>query len=107
MNNIIVTFHYITYFSTTLNYVLTGYVDYFPGPYSVTFVTGTTVSSLCITIADDSITEGNEQFYLTIDSAIVSDDIVFGNLGAAVVTIVDDDSELIVHYKVGYLKDAL
>ena len=102
VNNIIVRFHCITYFSNTLNYVLTGDVDYFTGPYSVTFVAGTTVSSLYITIVDDSITEGNEQFYLTINSATVSDDIVFGNLGGAVVTIVDDDSKLIVHY--GYLK---
>ena len=84
----------VYYITMYINFQLTGDVDYSPRPYSVTFVAGTTVSSLYITIADDSTTEGNEQFYVTIDSATVSDDIVFGNLGGAVITIVDDDSKL-------------
>ena len=49
---------------------------------------------------DDSITEENEQFYLIIDSASLSGDMVFGNLGAAVITILNDDSKLSITYVV-------
>ena len=53
-----------------------------------------TTASLDIIIIDDSLTEENEQFYLTIDPITLSNDVMFDNLGAALITIVDDDGEL-------------
>ena len=70
-----------------------GYIDYSSGPYNVTFFSGTNSSSFDIAILNDRIIEGNEQFYLTINSATLTDGIVLGNLGAIVITIVDDDSK--------------
>ena len=82
---------------------LTGDSDYFSGPYSVTFLAGTTNLSFYIAITDDSLTEGNEQFYVTIDPDSLADDVMFGNLGAAVITIVDDDCKLMMHYIITYI----
>ena len=76
----------------------TGDSDYFSGPYSLTFPAGATNLSFYITVIDDSLTEGNEQFYVTIDPDSLPDDVMFGNLGAAVITIVDDDCKLMIHY---------
>ena len=46
-----------------------------------------------ISITDDRILEGNENFMLTIDSSSLPDDgtVVVGNPGQSTVTIVDDD----------------
>ena len=75
-----------------------GNTDYSPGPYSVTFPAGMTTASFDIIIIDDSFTEENEQFYLTIDPLTLSSDVMFDNLNAAVITIVDDDGELFINY---------
>ena len=75
-----------------------GNTDYSPGPYSITFSAGMTTASFDIIIIDDSFTEENEQFYLTIDPLTLSSDVMFDNLNAAVITIVDDDGELFINY---------
>ena len=77
-----------------------GNTNYSPGPYtySITFSAGMTTASFDIIIIDDSFTEENEQFYLTIDPLTLSSDVMFDNLNAAVITIVDDDGELCINY---------
>ena len=57
-----------------------------------------TTASFDIIIIDDSFTEENEQFYLTIDPLTLSSDVMFDNFNAAVITIVDDDGELFINY---------
>ena len=68
-------------------------VDYNSGPYMVTFAAGTTDTSFSILITDDSILEGNETFYLTIDPSSLRDDtnVDVGNLFQITVIIVEDD----------------
>ena len=75
-----------------------GITDYSPGPYSVTFPAGTTTASFSIVIIDDNLTEENEQFYLTADPTTLLNDVVIDNLGAAVITIVDNDSKLFINH---------
>ena len=59
----------------------------------VTFAAGTTDTSFSILITDDSILEGNETFYLTIDPSSLRDDanVDVGNLFQITVIIVEDD----------------
>ena len=68
-------------------------VDYNSGPYTITFVVGVTVVSFSISITDDSILEGNEAFYLTIDPSSLRDDtnVDVGSVFQATVIIVEDD----------------
>jgi len=81
------------------NYIhLTGNTDYSSGPYSVTFSAGTTTASFNIIIINDSVTEESEQFYITVDPTTLPNDVVFDSLGAAVITIMDDDSESFINY---------
>ena len=71
-------------------------VDYNSGPYTVTLAAGTTTVSFSILITDDSILEGNETFYLTVDPSSLRDDtnVDVGNLFQTTVIIVEDDCKL-------------
>ena len=68
-------------------------IDYNSGPYTITFVAGTIATSFRILITDDSILEGNETFYLTIDPSSLRDDtnVDVGSLFQVTVIIVEDD----------------
>ena len=73
----------------------TGNIDYNSGPYSVTFPTGTTNALFTIPIADDNITENTEAFLLNINPVSLSNNLIFGDHGGAVVTIVDNDCKFV------------
>jgi len=91
----------VCYIHTKLSfdyYNSTGNVDYQSGPYNITFLAGEIYASFYIKITDDRITEGNEAFHLNIDPVSLSGDLVYGLLGGAVVTIMDDDSKYMCVY---------
>ena len=68
-------------------------MGYNSGPYTITFVLGVTAVLFSISITDDSILEGNEAFYLTIDPSSLRDDtnVDVGSVFQATVIIVEDD----------------
>ena len=69
-------------------------MDYGSGPYTVTFPAGVTSVPFNVSITDDIIYEGNEDFILTIDPSSLPTDVSVGSPGQATVTIVDDDRKL-------------
>ena len=66
-------------------------MDYVSGPYTVTFYAGTTRVPFDISINNDNIYEGNEDFTLNIDPPSPPNGGTVGNPGQATVTIVDND----------------
>lgn len=78
--------------------LLTGNVDYASGPYSVTFPAGTSNTSFSVFITDDNVTENAEAFLLNLNPISLSNTLVFGDRGGAVVTIKDDDCKFIIIY---------
>ena len=71
-------------------------MDYISGPYTVLFSAGQTHVSFSVAILDDIILEGNENFTLIINPFTLSNNVIVGNPGQAIVTIVDNDGKL--HY---------
>ena len=71
-----------------------GGIDYDSGPFNVIIPSGATNVSFYVSITDDKIHEGDENFILIINASSLSDDVT--NFGRAVVTILNDDSETIV-----------
>ena len=69
-------------------------MDYGSGRYVVTIPAAMTMVPFNISITDDNIYEGDENFMITIDPSTLPDDVSVGNPGEATVTIGDDDSEL-------------
>ena len=78
--------------------LLTGNADYASGPYSVTIPAGASNTTFSVSITDDNITENAEVFLLNINPISLSNTLVFGGHGGAVVTIEDDDCKLIIVY---------
>ena len=72
-------------------------MDYGSGPYTITFPAGTTMVPFNVSIIDDMIFEGNENFMLTIDPSSLPTDVTVGNPDQATVTIVDDDRKQSFH----------
>jgi len=68
-------------------------VDYNSGPYLVTFPAGMTSVTFDVSITDDSILEGNENFMLTINQSSLPEVVNTGIPSEATVTIVDNDSK--------------
>ena len=66
-------------------------MDYGSGPYTVTFPAGVTSVPFNVSITDDMICEGNEDFTVTIDPSSLPTGVTVGNPDQATVTIVDDD----------------
>ena len=66
-------------------------MDYGSGPYTVMFLAGVTSASFNITINDDMISEGNENFTPTIDPSSLPTGGTVVNPGEATVTIKDCD----------------
>ena len=85
-----------TYVHTATSYHIhnfTGGVDYIAGPYPVNFPTGHTNATLNVTIIDDNISEGNENFNLTIESSSLPSKVNINDLAEAIVTIVDNEGK--------------
>jgi len=66
-------------------------MDYYSGPYPVTFPAGVTSVTFDIPMWDDNILEGNENFMLTIDQSSLPTGVSPGDPDETAVTIVDDD----------------
>ena len=67
------------------------YVDYTPGPYTITFLAGRVSASMDVIILDDYELEKNERFNLTLTSPSVNASV--DDIDQVTVTIMDDDSE--------------
>ena len=70
--------------------------DYISGPYTVTFLSQATSASFDIAITQDSKLEDDENFAIAIDQTSLPARVSLGNLRNATVTIVDDESMLII-----------
>ena len=66
-------------------------MDYTSGPYTITFPAGQTTATFDISINNDKILEGNEDFILTIDETSQPSNVTRGSPGQATVTVVDND----------------
>lgn len=73
-----------------MDYVGRG-VDYFSGPYMVTFEVGMTNGSFNVSIYDDNMLESNEMFNLSIDASSLPNGMSVGDIGVTMVTILDND----------------
>ena len=69
--------------------------DYNTGPYSVTFPAGKTRASFNITITDDTLVEGKENFTLSVDQSSLPDTVSIGDHHETTVTILDNDCKLL------------
>ena len=65
--------------------------DYNAGPYSVTFPAGKTRASFSVKITDDTLGEGSEKFFLSIDQSSLPSNVSIGNHSRTTVTILDND----------------
>ena len=66
-------------------------MDYTSGPYTVTFLAGQTTATFDISINDDIMFEGNENFMLTISSSLSPTGVTRGTPSQATVIIMDND----------------
>ena len=71
-------------------------MDYYSGPYNITFPAGTTSVPFNVSITDDNILEDNENLLLTVDLSSLPDNITVSDPYQATVTIVDKDGKLTV-----------
>ena len=74
-------------------YLTGGGVDYDSGPFDITFPAGETLAIFNVSINNDNIVEGNENFTLSINSSSLPHDVTVVNPVQTTVTIVDDDCE--------------
>jgi len=66
--------------------------DYIPGPYTNITIPSETLSiAFNVLIEPDILLEGNEVFYLRINSSLLRDNVTTGSLNTASVIILDDD----------------
>ena len=70
-------------------------IDYFSGPYTVTFSPGTTTATFDVIILSDDRFRGTRMFQLSIDPSSLPDNVTAGGIGQAMVIIIDDDSKSI------------
>ena len=69
-------------------------IDYNAGPYSVTFQARKTRASFNVTITDDTLVEGKENFTLSVDQSSLPDSVFISDHNEATVTILDNDCKL-------------
>ena len=69
-------------------------MDYMSGPYSVILPTNMTYVTFNISINDDTMSEQNENFTLTITNTALPSGVTVGYPDQATVTIVNDDRKL-------------
>ena len=72
-------------------WLFTAHDDYYPGPYTITFLAGRVSASMDVIILDDNELEDNERFNLTLTSLSVNASV--DDIDQVTVTIMDDDSE--------------
>ena len=65
--------------------------DYNPGPYDISFNSGDTKYLLNISINDDIVLEGSEEFMLSIDPLLLPDRVTIGTHDKTNVAITDND----------------
>lgn len=70
----------------------TGHVDYEFRPYTLRFIESVTRISLKISIFDDDVFEGNENFNLTIDASELHDNVMV-TYPSEVVVIISDSND--------------
>ena len=70
-------------------------MDYGSGFYNIKIPTGSANVTLNISIIDDLVLEGNEEFYLIIDQSSSFSGVIIGNPNKVVVKIIDDDCKCI------------
>ena len=80
--------HYVCH-----SYSYIGGVDYYSGPYPVTFIAGYTTAIVEATVRDDAISEKTEYFNLTIDPSSLPSSISLGDPCETTIIILDDDSK--------------
>ena len=71
----------------------TGGVDYYSGPYNVTFPAGVTSVSFNISIYDDDVLEDNENFSLAINIDSLPYGVIIGSPSTVLMIIRNDDSK--------------
>ena len=69
--------------------------DYLSGPYFVLVPAGMTEAVFNISLNDNGILEETETFSVVIDSSSLPNNVTIGELGEAVVTILDNDGEFL------------
>ena len=74
-------------------YLTGGGVDYDSGPFDITFPAGETLAVFNVSIIDDNIMEGNENFTLSVDPSSLPNSVTIGDPGHTTVIIIDDDSK--------------
>ena len=89
---VLVLLHHGTVRVTSINN-FTGGVDYKSGPYTVTFPAGSTNATFDVSLMDDTISEGNENFNLTIDPSSLPNRVNINDLSQVIVTIVDNEGK--------------
>jgi len=72
-------------------YLIGGGFDYDSGPYNVTFPAGETFAVFNVSINDDDIVEGNENFTLSVDASSLPNDVTVIHPHQSTVTITDND----------------
>jgi len=70
-----------------------GGVDYNSGLYTIIIPAGQTFVPFNVSINDDNVFEGTEDFDLTIDPSSLPDGVTGGDPGSATVTIVDNEGK--------------
>ena len=65
--------------------------DFALGPYSVTFSAGITITSLSISIIDDDIFEGDENFIVVFNSSLLPSNVILGDVNNQSTIIILDD----------------
>ena len=73
--------------------------DYLSGPYYIVFTAGMTEAVFNITVNDNDILEETETFNVVINSSSLPSMVTIGELGEAVVTILDNDGEVLSNRK--------
>ena len=73
-----------------------GGVDYNSGPYNVTFPIGSTIASFDIIVNNDSVSENDEMFNISITS--ITNGHIMGTPAVATVTIIDTTSKYMYTY---------
>ena len=68
-------------------------MDYVSGQYNITIPTGSTNATFNISIIDDNLFEGDEEFYLIIDQSLSLSGITIGSPYRAVVNLFDNESK--------------
>ena len=68
-------------------------VDYSSGQYNVTIPIGSAIATFNISIIDDSLFEGDEEFYLIMDQSSSLSGITIGSPNRVVVKIFDNESK--------------